>query len=137
MQLREVAPDREALADRITRSFGWGRLVIGTLLLLKPGVLLSVAGAAGTPGQQHWLVQMMAAREAALGLGTVSALALGDSPRPWLWAQALSDAGDALAFASLARGGGGSRRAAALTAFAVSGVVADLLAAQASRPSAD
>lgn len=118
-------------AMRVTRAVGWGRLAAGGLLVLRPRLLPSIAGFhAGSAPEQEWLVQMMAAREAGLGLGTLTALHTGDSPRPWLWAQAASDAGDAVAFLNLARRPVLRRRALGLAAFALAGVVSDLTAAR-------
>jgi len=118
-------------AMRVTRAVGWGRLVAGGVLVLRPRLLPAIAGFhPGSAHEQEWLVQMMAAREAGLGLGTMTALHTGDSPRPWLWAQAVSDAGDAVAFLSVARRPVLRRRALGLAAFALAGVVSDLTAAR-------
>ncbi len=122
------------VARPVTRAIGWVRVAVGAGLLLRPRWLpATVAFHAGSAPDQQWLVQMMAAREAGLGVGTLAALRAGDGLRPWLWAQALSDAGDAVAFLSLTGRPVGRRRAAGLAGFAVSGALADLLLARALR----
>lgn len=102
--------------------------------MVRPRVLPEAVGFhAGTAPAQEWLVRMMAAREAALGVGTLAALRTGQSPRFWLWAQALSDAGDATALLPLRRRPVGRRRVYAIVAFAVAGTTGDLVAARALR----
>lgn len=120
-----------APALRVTRVVGWARIGFGSVLFLRPRLLPAAVGFhAGSATAQEWLVRMMAAREAGLGIGTLAAVGRGDSARPWLWAQALSDAGDAAAFLSLVRRPVGGARARALAVFAVSGALADLATAQ-------
>jgi hypothetical protein len=65
-----------------------------------------------------WLVQMCAVRDAALGAGGVHAAVTGRDVRPWLRAQAFSDAGDVVALGLAVR----DRQVAAARAVVVGGL---------------
>jgi hypothetical protein len=108
----EVARHRsplQALADRATPAqLALGRAGAGTLMLVRPRALPQVLGVdSATATRTGWAVQMLGAREVALGLGTFAALRSGDrrGARLWLAAGVLADGVDALAMAgALARG---------------------------------
>jgi hypothetical protein len=59
---------------------------------------------AATARRASWVARMVAVRDLALGLGTLSAARTGTAP-PWLLAGALSDTGDALAVATALKQG--------------------------------
>ncbi len=105
-----------------------GRAGAGAVMVLRPRALperLGVDSAAAT--RMSWAVQMLGAREIALGVGTAVALRRGDvrGARLWVAAGVLSDAVDALAVgAAVARGrlsplAGGAVTAVALGATAL------------------
>ncbi|MDT4919096.1 MAG: hypothetical protein QOH89_3796 [Pseudonocardiales bacterium] len=88
----------------------------------------------GTASRAEVYVRLFAAREIALGLGTLNALRSGADVRPWVLAAAVGDAGDAVAFASAARARSvGAVRGLAVTAFATAGVAGAVLAVRALR----
>ena len=71
------------------------------------------------------LTRMAGGRELALGIGTIEAWRRGQPTYGWVAAQALSDAGDTVAFVLAARAGTVSRtRGYGLALFALGGVVA-------------
>jgi hypothetical protein len=71
-----------------------------------------------------WAVRMAAVRDAALGAGGVYAALTGADVRPWLVAQACSDAGDAVAVGLAVRARQVTpARAAAVGGFALLGLV--------------
>ena len=71
------------------------------------------------------LTRMAGARELALGIGAIEAWRRGQPTYGWVAAQALSDAGDTVAFVLAARAGTISRtRGYGLALFAFGGVVA-------------
>jgi hypothetical protein len=79
------------------RGLAAGRTAVGLTMLRRPGLvpgLLGVEAAASAP--MDWAVQMLGAREVALGLGAL--LGRKDS-RSWLAAGVLADAVDAVAVA--------------------------------------
>lgn len=90
----------EVVADRLTPSqLALGRTGAGTVMLLRPRALPQLLGVdSATATRLGWGVQMLGAREAALGLGTLLALRGRDprAARPWLAAGALCDALDAV-----------------------------------------
>ena len=76
------------------------------------------------------LTRMIGGRELALGAGTFATWRRGRPVAVWLAAQAVADAGDALAFVLATRSGQLSRRSGTLMALsALSGVAAELPAA--------
>jgi hypothetical protein len=81
-----------------------GRVASGVAAFVRPEGLPRMLGLdRGTSRRSTFLVRLFAVREAALGVGTVHALQTGRDVRPWLVATAISDAGDALAFAAATR----------------------------------
>ncbi len=106
------------LADAVAT----GRVVVGLVLLARPGVLgrgLRVA----RPQEQQWVVRMMAVRDLALGVG---ALATRRAPagRAFLLAGLVSDGVDALVVAQAAGRGQVAAGRGALVTAAAAGAVA-------------
>lgn len=96
-------------------ALGLGRAAAGTTMLVRPGLLPRAVGGAGAPA---WLVQMLGAREVAVGLG--GARCAGPA---WLAAGLLCDAVDAVAVAgAIGRGRVRSGPGAAVVAVAVAAV---------------
>ena len=104
-----------------------GRLAAGAVLLTRPGLLPRAVGIdSATAARTSWLIQMLGAREVALGLGALHELRRGDAraSRLWLTAGLLSDATDALVVTAALRRGRMSRLPGlAAVAVAVSAVV--------------
>lgn len=103
-----------------------GRAGLGVMMLVRPRLLPGALGVdSATSARMAWLVQMLGAREVALGLGSVVAARSGDLPacRTWLGGSLLSDAADAVAVAG-AVGRGQLKRlpGVALVAVAVAAV---------------
>ena len=102
----------------------YGRTGAGVVMVTRPRLLpqrLGVDSAASA--RMAWIVQMLGARELALGLGTVAALRNPDrrAARLWLAAGVLSDAVDVLAVGSaVARGRLGKASGGAVTLVAMS-----------------
>ena len=88
---------------RDPRGLALGRTAVGVTMLTRPGLVPQLLG---TPTDAHesmaWAVQMLGAREVALGVG---ALASRRESRLWHAAGLLSDAVDAVAVASALRKG--------------------------------
>ncbi|MCW2600669.1 MAG: hypothetical protein JWM02_2498 [Frankiales bacterium] len=75
-----------------------GRSVIGVSMLARPGLVPAALGVdRATRERLGWVVQMLAARDVALGLG---ALVARKERRLWLAAGVLADVVDALAVAA-------------------------------------
>jgi hypothetical protein len=108
-------------------ALGIARGVFGTAMAVAPALLPRLLGAdARTARRLGYLPRMIAARELAIGVGTLRAVGAGEDLRSWLAAQAVSDAGDAVAIAAALRAGRVNRVAGAvLVLFAVGGVTAD------------
>jgi hypothetical protein len=112
-----------------------GRAAVGAVLLVRPRTLPDLLADDPAEGrQQSWVVQMLGAREVALGLGGAAALlapwrsgARSSDARSWLAAGLLCDAVDALAVAAAV----GSGRVRAGTGGAVVAVAAAAVAVQA------
>ncbi len=105
---------------------GLGRAAAGVSMVTRPGLL---AGAMGvdpqTAARTSWVVQMLGAREIAVGLGSVVGLR-GDrrTRRTWLSAGLLCDAVDAVALAAAVKGKRvGALPGAAVVAIATTAVV--------------
>ena len=99
--------------SRLARTLSGERLALvrtgaGTVMLARPRMMPALLGVdSASSGRMAWVVQMLGAREVALGLGTWAALRTGDvrAQRVWIAAGALSDALDALVVgAAVARG---------------------------------
>ena len=105
---------------------GWLRIAVGGALLDRPAMLPKAVGVdSATARKVGWLGSMVGVRDVALGAGLLHAVHRRADPRPWLVAQAVADAVDALAFATaVARGhaapltGGGAAGVAALASLA-------------------
>ena len=90
-----------ALAARLTpEHLAVGRAGVGAVMVLRPRAVPQLLGVdSATATRMGWAMQMLGARELALGLGTLAALHAPDrrAARLWLAAGVLSDAVDALA----------------------------------------
>lgn len=128
MPLRTLPAPASSLLERLLERarpehLALGRTGAGLVMVASPRSLpqrLGVDSAASS--RTSWVVQMLGAREIALGLGTLAALRSGDraAARLWLMAGVLSDAVDALAVGSAtARGQLGTLRGGAVTATAL------------------
>ena len=108
---------------------GWLRTAIGLAMLAAPSLLPRLLGADRTTARRlDYLTRMVGIREVALGAGTLRAVQVHDDPRPWVAAQAASDAGDGLSV-GLALGHARVNRLAGgmIVVFALVGVAADLV----------
>ena len=77
------------------RGLGLGRTAVGVTMLTRPGLVPSLLGVDEASRQRtEWLVQMLGAREVALGVGSLLAR---KERRLWHAAGLLSDAVDAVA----------------------------------------
>jgi len=88
-----------ATAERMSM----GRVGVGLALLLRPRLVPGLLGVdSATSTRISWVLQMLGAREVALGVGSVVAGRSGDrrSARTWLVAGLCCDAVDALVVAS-------------------------------------
>jgi len=119
--LQASAGSAAALSARLTTRLGrragryltplrlaQGRTGVGVTMLVRPTLVPRVLGVDRLSAERTgWVVQMLGAREVALGAGAWIALRRGDdrATRLWLAAGLLSDAVDALAVAgALGRG---------------------------------
>lgn len=99
-----------ALAGRVLTPLrvAQARTAVGTGLLVRPALLTRSMGVPAEAAEQTgWAVQMLGAREVALGAGTWIALRRGDpgAARLWVLAGVLADALDAVSVAgALGRG---------------------------------
>jgi hypothetical protein len=92
---------------------GIGRTAIGAIFFAAPVTALRIIGTdSATATRVTWLSRMTAARDGAIGLGTVRAVTSGRGAAGWLLAGAASDAVDAVALAGAVR----DRRAGGLGA---------------------
>ena len=122
-----------ALSRRATPSrLSVGRCVAGTVMTLRPSLVPTRLGVDPVSASRTaWAVQMLGARDLALGVGTLLSLRSGDDrgSRLWLAAGMFSDAVDAVAV-SAAIGRGTVRPAAGATTVATAlGAVAIAAAA--------
>jgi hypothetical protein len=84
---------------------GAGRVAFGVAFAAAPAAGVRLMGTdTATARRVTWVSRMVAARDTALGLGTLAAARNGDAA-PWLLAGALADAGDALAVTASLRQG--------------------------------
>jgi hypothetical protein len=113
-------------------ALGLLRLGLGAGLAVRPELVPRMLGVdAVSARRMSWQVRMTAVRDAALGAGGLQAAVTGEGLRPWLLAQAVADAGDAVAVGLAVR----ARQVSPLAAGAVGGtavcaVVWGLLAAR-------
>ena len=93
----------QQLADRVTPAhLALGRAGAGTVMVVRPRAVPQALGVdSATATRMAWAVQMLGAREIALGVGTWAALRSPDraASRLWLAGGVLSDGVDALAVA--------------------------------------
>lgn len=117
-------------ARALALATGLFRSAAGPALLARPETLARLLGVDSiTARRTEWITRLLAGRETALGLGTLHAALTGRPVRPWLLAQAASDATDAAALLLAVRSGQVSTaRALAVTAFASAGTLGELLA---------
>jgi hypothetical protein len=114
----------------VARMFAGGRIAVGAAVLARPEMLArGLRVDAATARRTVWLTRMFAARDLALGAGTLFALTRGGQPRPWLVASAVADAVDAAALAAALRQHQVSAPPAALVAGVAAGSAAVHLAA--------
>ena len=92
------------MARRIVIITAIVRVAVGAATFARPTALPRVLGLDhGSAERGDFAVRMFAAREVGLGLGTLYAAGRGEDLRPWVLAQGLGDAGDAVALASAVR----------------------------------
>jgi hypothetical protein len=86
-------------ADRrraIATGFGLGRIGVGALFFVNPVLSVRFLGVdGGTAARLDWLARMAAARDAAIGAGTLASARSGRGTSAWLLAGAACDAADA------------------------------------------
>lgn len=83
--------------EDLARLYGVTRLTLGALTVLSPSLIAKVwMGRGAEEGVSRVALRGLGGREAALGFGLLVALERGHSPRRWLEAGAIADAGDAL-----------------------------------------
>jgi hypothetical protein len=107
------------------RGVAVGRTLVGLTMMAQPGLVPSLLGVEEEArGRTGFLVQMLGAREIALGLGALTA---GSDRRRWLLAGILSDTVDAVVVARAV----GGRRARVVTGLGTVAVAAGAAAIQA------
>ena len=110
LRLTRPTPATRRLLD--PKPVAVGRVAVGAVLLARPQLLPRTVGIdSATAARTSWQLQMLGAREVALGLGTLHELRRGDTraSRLWLAAGLLSDATDALVVTAALRRGQMSR----------------------------
>jgi peptide-methionine (R)-S-oxide reductase len=119
--------ERAALAATAPQTLATVRTGIGVVMLLTPQVLPQLLGVdAAARARTSWAVQMVGAREVALGAGVLAAQRSGGA-RPWLLAGSACDVVDAVVIGAAARRGAVDRPLGA--AIALSALVAGLVTA--------
>jgi len=113
-------------ARTIGLSVGAGRLAIGAIFLAAPVASVRLLGLdTATARRTTWLARMTAARDGALGAGTLVSCAREDGAVAWLLAGSVSDAVDAAVLvAALREGKVRGWAAQAATAGAIAGALA-------------
>ena len=116
-------------------ALGITRLVIGAGLIIGPAGLGKALGLSEQDAKAAgWLARLAGAREIAIGLGTLDAWRAGKPVDGWVAAQGISDASDAIAFATVAAQGRVSpARGWGMSLFALSGAISEGLTAAALR----
>jgi len=116
-------------------ALGITRLAIGAGLIIGPAGLGKALGLSDDDAKAAgWLARLAGAREIAIGLGTLDAWRSGRPVDGWVAAQGISDASDAVAFATVAMQGKVSwARGWGMSMFALSGAVSEVLTAVALR----
>lgn len=134
LRARPTAPSEtrsalSAVLDAVTPDhLALGRTAAGATMVLRPRALPQLMGLdSATAARVGWAVQMLGAREVAIGLGTLATLGRGDrrASRTWLAAGVLCDAVDVLAVTGallkgrVSKGSGAAVLAVALGAVAI------------------
>lgn len=133
MLLRSAPSASRSLASSVRAHASVGRLALGRTgagasMIVRPRLLPQLMGVdSATATRVGWVVQMLGAREVAVGLGTLAAARTPDrrAARAWIAAGVLCDAVDALAVGGallrgrVAKGAGAATLAVALGAVAV------------------
>jgi hypothetical protein len=115
----DAAPSYRSV-DHLGLAIGTGRTLVGLAFLAKPVESVRFLGVdSGTAQRLDWLARMTAARDAALGVGTVVSSIRGRGSSAWLLAGAACDLVDAVVIGAAASG----KRLAPLPGVAV-GIVA-------------
>lgn len=119
----------------VVPALGITRLAIGAGLIIGPAGLGKALGLSEADAKAAgWLARLAGAREIAIGLGTLDAWRSGKSVDGWVAAQGISDASDAIAFATVALQGKVSPvRGWGMSLFALSGAISEGLTAVALR----
>ncbi len=112
-------------------ALGITRIVIGVGMIANPSGLGKALGMAPDQARDAgWLARLAGAREIGIGLGTLHAWRTGAPTAGWVAAQAISDASDAVAFATVAvQGKISAARGIGMGLFALSGAVPEALTA--------
>jgi len=119
----------------VVPALGITRLAIGAGLVIGPAGLGKALGLSEADAKAAgWLARLAGAREIAIGLGTLDAWRSGKAVDGWVAAQGISDASDAIAFATVALQGKVSPvRGWGMSLFALSGAISEGLTAAALR----
>ena len=131
--LRSRPSRRTSIAQALARNVRPAHLAltrtgVGAVMLARPRLLPQVLGVdSAASARTSWVVQMLGAREVAMGLGGLAAGRRRDA-RLWIAAGALSDAVDALVIGSAAVRGRLSRPLAAAVSVSALGAAAAGLA---------
>ena len=140
MLLRSAPSASRSLASSVREratvgQLALGRTAAGASMIVRPSMLPRMMGVdSATATRVGWAVQMLGAREVAVGLGTLAAVRTPDrkAARVWVAAGVLCDAVDALAMTgALLRGRVGKTAGGAALAVAVSAVAIGLDSLQA------
>jgi hypothetical protein len=115
----------------LARQLGLARAGLGASLLAAPRFGTRLMGLdSGTARRMVWLTRMAAARDLALGAGTLAALRDGRDVARWLAVGAAADLADTVILADATRRGSFSRvRGSALVAGAAGGALVGAAAA--------
>ena len=119
----------------VVPALGITRIVIGAGLIVGPAGLGKALGLSEADAKAAgWLARLAGAREVAIGLGTLDAWRQGRPVDGWVAAQRISDASDAIAFATVAvQGKVSPLRGWGMSLFALSGAISEGLTAAALR----
>jgi len=113
------------------------RTGVGGVMLVRPRLLPTALGVdSASAARTAWVVQMLGAREVALGLGTLVALRSPDgrAARAWVAAGALSDGADVLTLGAAVLRGRLSRRTGGLVVLSALGATVAALRALEQEP---
>ncbi len=127
---------RRPSARTIGMGIGAARSVIGAVLFAQPVFSVRLLGLdTATAARVTWLARMAAARDAVIGIGTVSSSARRRGQRGWLLAGAAADLADALVLTQALREGRakGTTATGTVAVAAAAAVLATWAAAESSR----